>query len=115
MVLDANGLAKQTLAFNPQVPTKRWNEALREFEDFVPPKPKIPAEEFFRRLTTTEREDIFDAARVPSMVNKNLYAFLETMHITSSLDPNDPSVIATVGAMEADGLIGPGRAVEVLA
>lgn len=113
---DGRQLEKKEYSFDIQNdPTKRWNKTIRDIEDFVPPKDKLAAEEFLGRLTATEREDIFDAARIPSPGNKALYAFLETTRISGVVDPNDPAVVAVVDEMETAGLIGPGRAAEVLA
>ncbi len=108
--LAAEGLAKKTLAFNPQVPTKRWNEASRDFDDVVPPKDKLDGGTFLRRFTVAEREDIFNAARTA----KKLHAFIEMVKVAGVVDPNDPDMIAAVNRMETAGLIGPGRAAEVL-
>ena len=108
-VLIAAGAAKLTLAFNPQVPEKQWNEITRQFDDVVPPKPRLSAREFLERLTETEREDIFDAAKT----SKKLHAFIETVKVSDMFDPNDPRTIAALNRIETAGLIGPGRAAEV--
>lgn len=114
--LAARGLAKKMLAFNPQVRTKRWRTDLLEFEDLVPPKDLLRARDFLDRFTVTEREDIFDAARNGSPpLQKRLNAFLEYVKTSGWVSLDSQYVVDSVTAMETAGLIGAGRAAEVLA
>lgn len=78
---------------------------------------KISKLSFMNRLTDIELAGIYSAAKVSTAVE----VWLAKFHATSvepdgtSIDLDDPRTIAGMHALEAAGLIGAGRAAEVLA
>lgn len=83
----------------------------------APPPRKVSKLEFMNSLTDAELAGIYAAAKVSPAVE----VWLAKFHATSvdpdgtSIDKDDPRTIAGMQALEAAGLIGPGRAAEVLA
>lgn len=114
--LTVEGKAKKEFAFYVQAGTKQWNETTLDFDDIIPPKPKITTKEFWRRFTPSEREDLHEATRVGSpAVKKALHAFIEYIRVDNSVDLEDSYTVDRVSLMETAGLIGAGRAAEILA
>jgi len=115
--LTKRGLVKKALAFDPQVPTRQWNESTQDFDVVVPPKPRVQVQDFVDRFTPAEREALSDAARshpTPAVRTK-IAAFNEYLRTASVISLDDSYITASVGQMETVGLIGAGRAAEVLA
>lgn len=114
--LTSRGLSAKPLAFDPRVETKRWNAARREFNDVPARKAVLERRVFLARLSAAEREDIFDAARSHpnDAARKRLQAFLDWLKMVDAVDLGDDYVIAVIQGVEAVGLIGPGRAAEVI-
>lgn len=103
------------LGFDPRVNTKRWNEATRTFDDVPPPDEVVDASVFLARFTDTEIEDILDARRnhANDNVRKQLDAFFEITNATGRVVMNARTT-TVVNGMETVGLIGAGRAAEIL-
>jgi hypothetical protein len=81
-----------------------------------PPPPPPPATllnkvDFLRLFTQTERIDIRAAAVVNAVVAD--YQYMLDAAVTVNL--SDPDILAGVPLLEAAGLIGPGRAAQILA
>lgn len=115
VTLARKGYAKKALTFDPRVPTKQWNETTRDFDDVPEPKPRLPLREFLDRFTVAEREDIFDAAQNGTAgQQKKIGAFLDYLKASEVADLGAPYIIDSVTAMETTGLLGVGRAAEIL-
>jgi len=115
--LSRRGLVSKALAFDPQVPERQWNESTQDFDVVVPPKPRVQVQDFVDRFTVAEREALSDAARshpTPAVRTK-IAAFNEYLRTASAISLEDSYITASVGQMETVGLIGAGRAAEVLA
>ena len=67
--------------------------------------------EYLRRFTDTERKTIRAAARVNDALDDYLYM----LEMAEEVRTDDPVTMAGVHALEAAGLIGVGRAAEILA
>ncbi len=67
-------------------------------------------EEFFSRFTNTEIAAIYRA----SAVNDNLFAYVKKLEINPTIHRSNPDVISGLGLLETVGLIGAGRAAEIL-
>ena len=113
--LARRNLVKLQLAFDPRVPTKQWNEMARDFDNVPEPKPKIGTQEFLDRFTPSEREDIHGARLTAAAeIQKRLNAFLYYIQAADGIDLGDQYIINSVAKMETYGLIGAGRATEIL-
>lgn len=71
----------------------------------------LTREAFFGRFTNTEIANIYAA----SAGNANLFAYVKKMEINPTIRKNVPDVIAGLALLEAVGLLGAGRAAEILA
>lgn len=86
-----------------------WNPQTLEFDPF-PTDKKITTLAFMELFTDAEMVAILDAAKV----NTSIQLFVMKMEQAEFIDLNYPSTIAGVQALESAGLIGVGRAVEIL-
>lgn len=112
--LAARGFSKLQLADDPQVNTKKWNTATRDFDTVPAPKDRIDTVDFWKRFTVTEIEDIHEEATKKTTTAKKTRGFVETYRSQGSIVLDDPTLVAGVNALETNGLIGAGRAAEVL-
>lgn len=113
--LAARGLVKRVLATNPQVRTSRWNKDKRDFGTVPLPKGRISLAEFLLRLVETERQDLFEAAQAGNAaVRKRVNAWIQTARETG-IDLDDAETVTAVNALETAGILGAGRAAQVLA
>lgn len=70
---------------------------------------------FLRRFTAAERETLEDlAATGTAGVKKKLAAFKTYLNTGGNVELNDDYIVAVVTAMETAGVIGAGRAAEIL-
>ncbi len=115
--LNAKGMGVKTLPGDPRLVSQVWNPATREFDAFTPPPPTLDKGEFLDLITASEREELFEASRKSNNENvrKQLQAFFDWLKIVDTVDLGDPYVVTAVNGMESAGLIGEGRAAEILA
>lgn len=115
--LAKRGLEKHDLGQdNPQVNSKRWNEATRRFDNVMPPRPALSLEQFWGRFTVAEREDLLEREQTSAgQGKKKLAAFRQYLTDCRCARLDDPYVVDSVNLMETAGLIGSGRASEILA
>ena len=113
----AKGLEKTLLAEDPRRDDWKWNEATRQFDVVTPPKPIVSSYEFISRFTDTELDDIVDAAKnhANATVRKRVAVFLEKLNLMDAIQLDEPRVVSAINQLETAGLIGVGRAAEVLA
>ncbi len=91
---------------------KRWNGVT--WEAYQPPaarKTKLTKLEAMERFTDQELADIYTAAKSSVQVE----IWLEKFKAAQEIDLTNASFIAGVSSLEGAGLIGPGRAAEILA
>ncbi len=114
--LNAKGLGVKTLPGDPRLISQVWNTTTREFDAFTPLPPHLDKGEFLALLTEVEREDLFEASRKSNNQNvrKRLQAFFDWLKIVEVVDLGDPYVVTAINGMESAGLIGAGRATEIL-
>jgi hypothetical protein len=92
-----------------------------------PPVPEAPRKyngrrvltrlEFIRLFTALEREDLYNFATNAGLTNaqkRKLSVFFEDLKLADEVNLDDTDIQAGVPALQAWGLIGAGRAVEVL-
>ena len=65
---------------------------------------------FKKRMTTAERI----AVRAAASVNDAIYDFMDMLSDATYVDLDDPETVAGVAALEGAGLLGNGRASEIL-
>jgi hypothetical protein len=85
---------------------------------FAPPTVflSLPLRDFWRRFTAAEREALVDMlANGTAVQKKKLGAFRDYLHAGGNVELADDYVIASVTLMESAGVIGVGRAAQVLA
>jgi len=88
---------------------KKYNRVSQAFE-VGPPRTikKISAREFWKRFTADERESL------SSSPSGKVKRFLEDLRIMKEVDLKDGEIMADVHAAESSGIIGVGRAAEIL-
>ena len=87
-----------------------WNESTLVFDPY--PSPRIISTELFiERFTATEQEDIIDAAKTSKKANR----FIQILKLVQAANLDSEFIQVSVNAMESAGVIGVGRAAEVLA
>jgi hypothetical protein len=75
----------------------------------------ITQKEFWRRFTVAEREAIQNTLATATQTLKNkINAFRDYVQMGGNVELNDDYIINTVNAMETAGVIGTGRAAEIL-
>mgnify|MGYP001766078236 CR=1 FL=1 len=82
-------------------------------EDAVPPAPTsviLTKLEYLRRFTQAERVTIREAAKV----NPVLEDYMALLELATEIDTGDADTIVAVNMLEQAGLVGPGRAQEIL-
>ena len=82
-------------------------------EGAVPPAPTsrvMTKLEYLRRFTQTERVTIREAAKV----NPVLEDYMALLELATEIDTGDADTVAAVNMLEQAGLIGAGRAQEIL-
>ena len=70
----------------------------------------ITREDFFSRFTNTEIAAIYRA----STQNDDLFAYVKKLEINPTVNKKNADVVAGLGLLEAVGLLGAGRAAEIL-
>lgn len=86
--------------------------------DFTPPAVDVSLtpRQFMRRFTAEEREQLEDqAASGTAPVKRKLAAFRFYLQIGGNVELADDYIVASVQAMEAAGVLDPGRAAQILA
>ena len=90
-------------------------------DDYVPPEPariELTHLEFRRLFTLQERIAFDNFEENPALApehKQTLRTLMKDMELAQVLDLKDPDLIAGVSAIQAFGIIAPGRAAEVLA
>lgn len=74
------------------------------------PEARLSRLGFYERFTQAEMEAVFSAAKS----NVSIEVFIEKVKAASQVDLTDPRTVAGVKALETGGLIGVGRADEIL-
>lgn len=87
-----------------------WNTKTLEFDPY-PEVKTVSKIDFISLFTDTELEAIIGESRT----NNNVAMFVEKLNLMGSVDMLSPNLIAAVNGMEQIGLIGEGRAAEILA
>ncbi len=116
-VIAAKGHEALTLGFDPRTSAKQWNTTTREYDDVVPPKAAVRRQDFIERFTGDERDNLFDAARNDpnATLRKKIHGFIQYIQLSEHVHLDSGYIIASVNSMESAGIIGAGRAAEVLA
>jgi len=92
-----------------------WNERTFSFDAITLPR-TLNVTVFWERFTDAEQEEIiFRSVNGTTGEKRRLGRFLEGLRISKRIDLNDQRVIDTVNGIEDAGVIGAGRAAEVLA
>lgn len=116
--LAARGLAAKLLP-SDSLSVKRdksWNPSTLVFDTIVPLKGGIRKDEFIARFTQAELDDIFEAQRTfTGNPKKLLDGFIEKIRMLAIVNLDDADIINAVNRLETAGLIGVGRAAEILA
>lgn len=114
--LAANGLDKLQTAFDPRTNTKQWNAGTRTYDDVTPPKAPISKQEFIDLFTDAERDELFDAAEnhPTANVRKKIKGFINYIQLSEHIHLDQAYIVTSVNQMEAAGIIGAGRAAEIL-
>lgn len=86
-----------------------WNKEICSFE--LKPKRLITKLDYMNRFTDTELATIYTVAKT----NIAVEIWLEKFKLASEINLDDPRTIGGVQALEQYGLIGAGRAMEILA
>jgi len=92
-----------------------WNTAILEF--YEKPRRRVTKLEYMNRFTDTELATIYSAAKVSVLVEVWLAKFNAATPEAdgTSVDLDDPRTVSGLHALEDGGLIGTGRAAEILA
>lgn len=85
-----------------------WSVDSCSFE--LKPKRQITKLEYMNRFTDTELSTIYTIAKT----NISVEIWLEKFKLATEIDLDDPRVIGGLNALEQFGLIGQGRAAEIL-
>lgn len=92
---------------------KKWNGST--WEDVPEPEPEpiriLTKLQFRNRFTMEEKAALYTAAEA----NVMLRIFLDDLNAAESIDLDDPATVFGVNTLEQVGIIGVGRAVEILA
>lgn len=88
--------------------TAEWSPSRGGFVDIVAPTTTITRLQFQRRFSLPERIAI-RASSDPIVID-----YREMGQLAEAIDLTDADVVQGVGYLEAQGLIGPGRAAEIL-
>jgi len=91
--------------------TGTWNEGTLDFDPLPEQEVRLGKIEFLDLFTDTELDAILDAEET----DKNVRRFLKKLDLADSIGMSNPSTIDGLNYMEAAGLIGAGRAAEILA
>lgn len=112
--LAAQGLAKKPFAFDPRT-GYIWNPSTLTFDVVAPPPETVTLAAFADLFTPTEREDLFDIRmNGTASQRKKLGAFYEYITQQGAADLGNAYIIDSVNLMESQGVIGSGRAAEIL-
>ena len=107
------GLGVTNLGANP--PTGVWNKLTHVFDAAAPVRPIISKRDFWKRFTDVERESLYDMSLNGTAAQKRkLGAFRSFITDCEGVDLNDAYVQASVSAMETAGVIGVGRAAQII-
>jgi len=96
-------------AYDESVIGKRWTGA--GWEAMPAERAAVSRLNFRERFTTEEKRAIYAAARE----NIDVQIWMDDLASTPEVFTDDPRTIRGVNGLEAAGLIGPGRAAEILA
>ena len=106
--LEVKGL-RAGLAVKESDKSGTWNTNALDF-DPLPMTNTIPKDAFVSRFTDAETE----ALLVASKSNNNVAMFIQKIDFIGRVDLSSANLIAAVNRMETEGIIGPGRAAEIL-
>lgn len=95
----------------PEYPFRDFSHVVKKPEIVAPPERNVTKLEYLRRFTGQERVTIRQAAKE----NPVLEDYLAMLEIAQDINLDDPATQGGVQALEIAGLIGEGRAAEVLA
>lgn len=96
-------------------PVGAWDAETRSFVIQPPPPVVLSRIDFVRRFEVAEREALKEMLLNGTAVQKRrVGAFVDYLGYSDEVSLGDSYIIDSVGLMEAVGLIGPGRADEVL-
>jgi hypothetical protein len=108
----SSGFSSTSLGANAPVGT--WNTGTLAF-DGVALKTVLRLGEFAKRFTQAERESLWNIQQNGTATQKQkLGAFKDYLQDAGFADLNDPYIQASVTLMETAGVIGAGRAVQIL-
>lgn len=108
------GLAVTNLGENR--PEGIWNSVTHVFDPAPVLKAVLTRREFWRRFLEAEREALQGVMATGTQARKNkLNAFLKYIEDEGHVDLNDAYIQSSVNLMEQAGILGAGRAVEILA
>ena len=86
-----------------------WNEQTLQFDPFELHR-VIALGDFISLFTNAEKDDLFEAAKTIKKAN----TFVEVIKLVGSADLDGDFIITHVNLMESAGIIGSGRAAEIL-
>jgi len=98
-----------------EFPFSRYNHIPHKPEDAPAPPRDITGVSYLRRFTQDERIAIRDAAKASAVLDDYLKLLDATIAQGGVINLDDHDTVAAVILLEQSGLIGPGRAAEVLA
>lgn len=107
--LEVKGL-RVGLAVKESDKSGTWNASALDFD----PRPvtnTISKNAFVGRFTDEESEALLTASKI----NNNISMFIQKIDFMGTVDMLSPNLIAAVNRMETEGIIGAGRAAEILA
>ncbi len=91
-------------------PSGVWDPATRSFQPVSPQPVYLTMREYLNRFTDVEYLSILEAAKTDAVLN----AAYARLNLLKEVKINGERTIAIVSKLETDGIIGPGRAAEVL-
>ena len=86
-----------------------WNESTLKFDPIPPPR-IVPVSDFMARFTDQEKENLVEAAKTIKKAN----TFIKILPMIGVADLDSAFITTAVNGMEQAGIIGNGRAVEIL-
>lgn len=104
----------QDMAVKVSSNTGIWNTSTLDF-DPIPENRTISKLDFIGRFTDPELEAIISKSKEANSVGDKVGVFLKKLDVAENVDLDDPRLSTGVEGMETLGLIGIGRAAEILA
>lgn len=108
-----DGLGVANLGENP--PLGIWNNVTHVFDPSAALKPVVSRRDFWQRFTASERESLFDMSiNGTAGQKKKLGALRAYITDCEGVDLNDAYIQSSVSLMESSGVIGAGRAAQII-